>query len=180
VRALLLIAIAGCSAEIGAGPGDPGAIDAAIQRAPDGAIIHDPDAKIAAPDAPASSDPYQLCVDKTNALRATVGKPPVARSTTLETYANAGAMYDYSHQPHDHFKMTNGGGISFAENECPHWDLSFGGGDLAMLVSKCIDAFWSEGPGGGHYDNMTGPYAKLGCGLYHVGTDYTIIQDYGN
>ena len=173
MRAIVLFVMAACSAEIGSGPGDPGAIDAAAHGGADAP-------RSSGPDAPQSSDPYQLCVDKTNQLRATVGKPALTRSSALETYANAGAMYDYSHQPHDHFKMTNGGGISFAENECPHWDLSFGGGDVAQLVSKCIDAFWAEGPGGGHYDNMTGPYAKLGCGLYNVGTDYTIIQDYGN
>jgi hypothetical protein len=130
--------------------------------------------------APAPSDAYQLCVDKTNQLRATVGKPALTRSSTLEAFANAGAEYDFSHNPHDHFKMQGNNLTAFAENECPHWDLSLGGGDVVQLVSKCIDAFWSEGPGGGHYDNMTGPYATLGCGLYHSGTDYTIVQDYGN
>jgi Cysteine-rich secretory protein family len=132
------------------------------------------------PDATGAEAAYQLCVSKTNMLRATVGKSAVTRSAQLETYANAGAMYDYSHQAHDHFKQNPiGGGIAYAENECPHWDLSFGGGDEAQLVSACIDAFWSEGPGGGHYENMIGDYATLGCGLYHEGSDYTIVQDYG-
>ena len=127
----------------------------------------------------ASDDAYQLCVDKTNQLRATVSKAALARSSTLETFANDGAAYDFTRSPHDHFKTQSGNNLTaFAENECPHWDLSFGGGDEIKLVSKCLDAFWSEGPGGGHYDNMTGNYTMLGCGIYHSGTDYTIIQDY--
>lgn len=150
---LLLIVIAGCGGDVGGGP------DAAL----------------------ASNDAYQLCVDKTNQLRATVGKPALTRSATLEAFANEGAQYDFTRNPHDHFRTQSGNAlVAFAENECPHWDLSFGGGDEVMLVSKCIDAFWSEGPGGGHYDNMVGPYATLGCGIYHSGTDYTIVQDYGN
>jgi hypothetical protein len=157
LRACACVVIAACGGDIG--PGGSG---------PDGAT--------------AAADAYQLCIDKTNTLRASVGKPAVARSAALETYSNASAMYDFNNPspPHAHFQMTNGGGISFAENECPHWDLSFGNGNEAMLVSACIDAFWSEGPGGGHYDNMTGPYASLGCGIYHVGTDYTIDQDFGH
>jgi len=138
----------------------------------------DPDAARAAGD-----EPYQLCVDKTNQLRATVGAPPVTRSTALEDYANTGAEYDHTRQPHDHFRSDSGGGIAFAENECPHWDLQFGGGSVTDLVGACIDAFWSEGPGTGtahgHYNNMIGNYGTLGCGIYNVNSDYTIIQDYG-
>lgn len=122
---------------------------------------------------------HQLCVDKTNQLRATVGKPAVTRSAALEDFADAGAAYDHTRQPHDHFRATSGGGLAFAENECPHWDLGFGGGDELALMAACIDAFWSEGPGGGHYDNMTGDHGSLGCGLHHDGPDYTIIQDFG-
>jgi len=160
VSSLLVVAACG-GGTIGGGGGDGGGSGGGV-------------------DSSVANDAYQLCVDKTNMLRATVGKPAVTRSAQLEAYANEGAMYDFSHQPHDHFKLSPiGGGIAYAENECPHWDLSFGGGDVKALVSKCIDAFWSEGPGGGHYDNMTGPYGTLGCGIYHEGTDYTIVQDYG-
>src|SRR5262245_37282211 len=121
--------------------------------------------------------PYRLCVDKTNDLRASVGVAPVMRSADLEAYANEGAEYDFTRNPHDHFRAF--GGTAFAENECPHWDLGFGSGTVVGLVDACIDAFWSEGPGGGHYENMIGAYGALGCGIYHQGSDYTIIQDYG-
>ncbi len=151
---LAVVTVAGCGGTVGGG-GDGGAADAAT-----GVL----------------ADAHAFCVGETNRLRATVGKAAVVQSKTLEDYADAGAMYDFSRQPHDHFR--DAGGVAFAENECPHWDLSFGNGNLHDLVGACIQAFWSEGPGGGHYDNMTGNYGSLGCGFYTEGTEYTIIQDY--
>ena len=130
----------------------------------------------------ASAAAHQICVTETNKDRATVGKAPVQQSTQLEAYADVGAMHDFSTSPHDHFSTTQGGGISFAENECPqqgNWNLSFGNGDLAMTVAACVQAFFDEGPGGGHYENMTGNYGTLGCGIYVQGQQLTIVQDYG-
>lgn len=151
-----------------------------------GTGVTPPDGASMAPDSGSggSADPVAAartaCVTETNRLRATVGKPAVAESPTLVTFANAGAQEDFSGSPHDHFRRTQGGGISFAENECPHWSLSGqGGGDYTKLVKACIAAFFSEGPGGGHYDNMTGSYGTLGCGIYASGGDVTIIQDFG-
>jgi len=122
------------------------------------------------------------CVRRTNELRVANGRAPVVQDAALEAYADEGAAYDFSHgdPPHAHFRLEPvGGGIAFAENQCPHWDLGFGGGDLNGLVDACLQAFFDEGPGGSHYDNMMGDYGTLGCGLYNEGTDYTIIQDFG-
>jgi hypothetical protein len=129
-----------------------------------------------------------FCVAETNRYRAMNGKPALAEAANLEAYADTGAMVDYtSNSPHSHFSSTSGGGIAFAENECPGhsgWHLP-PGGDMNALVGDCVAAFYSEGPGSdysthGHYINMMGAYAKLGCGIYQSGTDVTIIQDYGN
>ena len=54
------------------------------------------------------------------------------------------------------------------------------GSDVVATVKMCMKAFDDEGPGGGHYENMMGPYAKLGCGIYVQGQQLTIVQDYGN
>ena len=129
----------------------------------------------------------QFCVSETNRYRAMVGKPAVAESSSLEAYADTGAMVDFSSAPHDHFTMTDGGGIAMAENECPvqgNWMLQ-PGGDMTALVGMCVQAFYNEGPGSdysthGHYINMMGPYTTLGCGIYQQGTGVTIVQDYGN
>lgn len=130
-------------------------------------------------DAPGSTEAHAFCVEETNRYRAMHDRPAVEWSAELEAYANEGAEHDHHASPHDHFTSTGGGGIAFAENECPHWDLSFGGGDMVQLVAACIEAFYSEGPGGGHYEIMLGDYGSLGCGIYQEGTDVTIIQDYG-
>ena len=124
---------------------------------------------------------HEVCVAETNRLRQMAGKPALARSAELEAYADEGAMVDFDSEPHRHFSSTSGGGIAFAENECPqqgNWKLP-DGGDMSALVVQCIAAFYSEGPGGGHYDNMMSNNTKLGCGIYQVDTRVTIVQDYG-
>jgi hypothetical protein len=127
---------------------------------------------------------HDTCVSETNRYREMNSKAAVTRNTALETFADTGAMVDFGGTPHQHFSSTNGGGIAFAENECPHWNTNQTAGDLSMLVVQCIAAFYSEGPGAGdahgHYNNMMGAYGTLGCGIYQSGTEVTIVQDYGH
>ena len=136
-------------------------------------------------DAAANLTAHQFCVQETNRYRAINSKPALTESMQLETYADTGAMVDFNSGPHSHFMTTQGGGISFAENECPKWDLQAQGrGDMTMLVAACIAAFYSEGPGTdysmhGHYINMMGNYGSLGCGIFQSGSTVTIVQDYG-
>lgn len=123
---------------------------------------------------------HAFCVDETNRYRAMGSRPAVTRSAQLEAYANTGAEIDFGGTPHQHFSSTQGGGIAFAENECPRWSLQGqGGGDMNRLVAACIAAFYNEGPGGPHYENMMGNYGTLGCGIYESGGSVTIIQDFG-
>jgi hypothetical protein len=123
---------------------------------------------------------HDTCVEETNRYRSMAGRSALKHSDQLEQFADAGAMVDFGAQPHDHFRSTSGGGIAFAENECPHWDLQQeGGGDMDQLVKACIAAFVSEGPGGGHYENVMGNYGSLGCGIFESNASVTIIQDYG-
>ncbi len=139
------------------------------------------------PDADPNETALQFCVSETNRYRAMNDKPALTESADLEAYAATGAMVDFSSLAHNHFTMTSGGGIAFAENECPvqgNWMLQ-PGGDMKVLVGSCVAAFYAEGPGTdysthGHYINMMGAYATLGCGIYQMGTGVTIVQDYGN
>lgn len=129
---------------------------------------------------PGGDAAHQTCVDETNRYRAMQGRAAVKQSDQLEDFADTGAMVDFGANPHDHFRTTSGGGIAFAENECPHWNLQQqGGGDMNQLVKACIAAFVSEGPGGGHYENLMGNYGSLGCGIFESSASVTIIQDYG-
>ena len=167
--ACLVVLLAACGGDDGAGGGPPDA------------------ARGIGIDAAGSTTAKQFCVSETNRYRAMAGKPALAESSALEAYADTGAMVDFSSSPHNHFSSTSGGGIAFAENECPVqgiWMLP-AGGDLKTVVGNCVMAFYNEGPGTdyathGHYINMMGPYASLGCGTYQMGTGLTIVQDYGN
>jgi len=142
------------------------------------------------PDAPAGNPTaLQFCVQETNRYRTTVPppgtgapRPAVSESSSLEAYAATGAMYDFTNGPHSHFMMTSGGGIAFAENECPvqgNWMIQ-PGQSLNTVVGNCVAAFYNGGPGEGHYENMMGSYGSLGCGIYQMGTGITIVQDFGN
>lgn len=115
--------------------------------------------------------------------------PALTEKASLETYADTGAQSDYdANSPHSHFSSTSGGGIAFAENECPGhsgWHLA-AGQTMNDLVGQCIAAFYAEGPGSdysthGHYINMMNDsYKSLGCGIYQAANgDVTIVQDYG-
>ncbi len=41
-----------------------------------------------------------------------------------------------------------------------------------------LAGMWAEGPGGGHYENMRGPYTEVGCGVFVNGVDITVVQDF--
>ena len=115
-----------------------------------------------------------FCVTETNRYRATLGLKPLTRSSTLEAYAAVGAREDgLSGQHHQHFRRTSGGGVAVAENE-------FWGTNLALhtLMVRSLADMWAEGPGGGHYENMRGPYTQLGCGVFVNGVDITVVQDF--
>lgn len=123
----------------------------------------------------------QRCVDVTNQYRATNGKAPLTRSAALETYAAEGAQYDSEHgSPHGHFMATNGGGVAWAENEIPGWDVGWGDGTVMGVVEAGLEAMWDEGPGGGHHDNMNSSnHTQLGCGIYVTpANEVWVVQDF--
>jgi len=128
--------------------------------------------------ASATAADLQYCVSETNRYRAPVGAPALARSSTIEGYAAEGARLDgLAHVAHSHFKSTNGGGVAFAENEIPWWPLGQFGAVQAVMVQG-IAQMWAEGPGGGHYDNIKGPYTQLGCGVFIQNGEITVVQDF--
>jgi len=128
-------------------------------------------------------DDLAFCVAETNRYRVRHGKPPLRRSTELEAYADTGARYDTAaRRAHKHFDDTRGGNLAFAENSCLSfygWSLAYAGGSVRRALSKCLRAFYAEGPGGGHFENMLGEYSTVGCGVYVAGGGVSIVQDFG-
>jgi hypothetical protein len=106
---------------------------------------------------PLGSTPLD-CVDYINSLRARKGLPALARREDAESCANGQARSDStSGDAHGAF----GDCEEHAQNECPGWP------GLSSIVPGCLDMMWAEGPGGGHYENMTSTRStRVACGFY--------------
>jgi hypothetical protein len=104
-------------------------------------------------------DATQACVDTINQYRSSIGLPPYGRWTSGETCVNGQAQADsQSGTAHSAFGQCG----EFAQNECPGWP-----GPPASMIPQCLQMMWGEGPGGGHYDNMTSTqYSQVACGFY--------------
>jgi len=106
-----------------------------------------------------SSDPAaaQQCVDTINQYRAGVGLPALARWTDGEGCADEEAESDSAS---GEFHGAFGSCGESAQNECPDYD------SVSRVIDVCLELMWDEGPGGGHYDNMTNTsYAEVACGF---------------
>lgn len=117
------------------------------------------------------------CVDRTNALRATKGLGPIPRLASAEPCVDGQAKSDSesgkAHGAFDACLNEVKGWKGVAQNECPNY------GSVEDTLTKCLDAMWAEGPGGGHYDNMTGNSTKTACGFYTTPSGKVwMIQDF--
>ena len=128
---------------------------------------------------PPEPDLLTICVEMTNELRATVGALPLAPSADVAAYAAEAARADaLSNRAHSYTGGPNRPrNVAFAENAVVRWPLSRFG-SIPSLVVSALQAFWDEGPGGPHYENMRGPYQAVGCGTYADGDDVTLIQHF--
>jgi len=122
-------------------------------------------------------DAHIRCVNRTNELRATKGLPPIPRLASAEACADGQAKSDSeSGEAHGAFDACVNqvkGWKGVAQNECPNY------GSVEDTLTRCLDAMWAEGPGGGHYDNMTGNSTDTACGLYATPTGKVwLVQDF--
>ena len=134
-----------------------------------------PDAS--SPSSSATASDLAACVQDINNDRARAGRGPYAESTALEAFAATGAQQDAaSGTAHGHFLGVNGGGVALAENEY----LREPSGSSIQTAIQIADAiFFAEGPGGGHYENLTSAaYTQAGCGIVVVNGAITIVEDF--
>jgi hypothetical protein len=119
----------------------------------------------------------QLCVDRINEYRASIGRAPLARWTDQEGCVESQGFADMqSGTPHSAFGQCT----EWAQNECPGWP-----GPPISMIGNCLAAMWAEGPGEpysahGHYINMANPnYTKVACG-FAVRSDGRVwaVQDF--
>lgn len=102
-------------------------------------------------------------------------RAPVIRSTVLETFALEGAHSD-AQTGIGHGHIANHPGVAKAENEFVSDQRPNDTVQTAIMRGWAL--FWSEGPGGGHYDNMIGAFTEVGCGVHLAAGRYTIVQDF--
>jgi hypothetical protein len=129
------------------------------------------------PDAAAYASAKQACLDTVNALRILSGLQALSRSPVLEAFADSGARYDGDHEsPHGDFGAQGRPLVADAENELPGWGYD---GSLSDIVKDGTKMMWDEGPGGGHYENIKGNHAAMGCGIYVNGSGAVwVVQDF--
>jgi len=124
----------------------------------------------------AQASDLAFCVSETNRYRAMKGRPALAQSTNVEQFAAAASKNDgLANVPHQYYQ-THATGFS-AENEVLRWPYNLQP-TVQGIVAAAIQAFYSEGPGGGHYENIVGSYTQIGCGIYIDTNGITIVEDF--
>ena len=110
-----------------------------------------------------SSDPFaaarQSCVDRINQYRSRVRMGPLARDASTESCDDEESRLDArSNRAHGSFGKCG----ERAQNACPNYP----GASVEDVLTKCLQQMFDEGPGGGHYDNMTSTkYSRASCGF---------------
>src|SRR5262249_34010740 len=120
----------------------------------------------------AKGDTDDGCLSTINSFRSKVGLPAYERWTKAETCAADQAKSD-SQTGAGHGAFSRCG--EFAQNECPAYPFS-----PAQALRECLAGMWQEGPGGGHYENMTSKqYTKVACGVFVTASGQTwAVQDF--
>ena len=116
-----------------------------------------------------------FCTNEINRYRASVGLGALDRAADLDSFAARAAEHDgRAGVPHQYFSMTNGGGISRAENQLLLWK----GYAVNEVIRQGLAQMWAEGPAGSHYQIMAGKYAQVGCGIFKNGNEVNVSQDF--
>jgi hypothetical protein len=120
----------------------------------------------------ATTSDAQLCVDEINRYRASLGLRALERASDREGCAE-GEIKDDAQSGHWHGRFGACG--ESAQNECNHSPTA-----RPDMIKGCLRGMWSEGPGGGHYENMKSATAtRVWCGFYTTPSgDVWSVQDY--
>ena len=123
-----------------------------------------------------TDDDLDFCAAETNRHRAQLHLPPVTRSVEVEAYAAAAARADHASQvAHSYTDGHHGDPGAFAENEAVRWPFT---PPVQRVVAEAIAAFWREGPGGPHYENVRGDWRVVGCGVWTEQDTVTVVQHF--
>jgi hypothetical protein len=119
------------------------------------------------------------CVAVSNRYRASVQAAPLGQSAEAERYAFASAREDHARRrAHHRSSGRNRAPGAFAENEALRWTFQQAGGSARTFIDRALAMMWAEGRGGGHYENIRGPWRVLGCALYADTATITLAQHF--
>ncbi len=121
---------------------------------------------------PKTASEAEKCVDIINQYRATKGLDALDRWESKEECSDEAAQSD-SKTNTAHGAFTQCG--QMAQNECPGYP-----GSVEANLPECLADMWAEGPGGGHYDNMTNTnYTYVACGIHELSNgDFWSVQNF--
>lgn len=135
---------------------------------------------------PSSGDPVlddarKYNLDKINAYRAMNGAGALVLDASLNDFAQAGSVeLSQDHQPHQHFKTaypTCGCSVNAENQGDPNgWTVA----PIHDQIDQILQLMMSEGPGGGHHDNIINPqWKRLGVGIVNPGAKLYFTNDFG-
>jgi uncharacterized protein YkwD len=130
---------------------------------------------------PALDDARAYNLKAINELRAQAGVAALSLDDALDAFAQAASTeLSTDHQPHQYFKdhaASCGCGI-MAENQ-GDWN-GWTPGPVHQQIDDILQLMMSEGPGGGHHDNIVSPRAtRLGVGIVNPGGKMYFTNDFG-
>ena len=130
---------------------------------------------------PTLDDARQYNLQRINALRAKNGAPALHLDDKLDAFAQAGSVeLSQDHKPHANFSAnyaTCGCDVQ-AENQ-GDWN-GWTPGPIHDQIDQILDLMMSEGPGGGHHDNIVNPQStRLGVGIVNPGAKLYFTNDFG-
>lgn len=169
-----LVAGAGCGSNEPASPrGTPAPAPApSAPRAP----AAPPETPTTADATAVTAEDLSFCVTETNRYRAQAGLPAISEASDVAAYAAQAARADHaSGQAHGYTSGAHEPAGAYAENEVVQWPLT---STSRAVIERALAAFWAEGPGGPHYENMRGAWQRLGCGLHLDGDRATLVQHF--
>ena len=125
------------------------------------------------PGGSAIADVRRACADAINKYRASIGRTALtlknddATNTCMDKQSSDDGARGAAHA---HFGACG----ERAQNECPGWS-----GDPGSQQVSCLKMMWAEGPGGGHYENMSNSaYTQVACGYATVNGKLWMIQNF--
>ena len=135
------------------------------------------------PSPPTSVDAYhQQLLNLINGSRASAGLPSYTFSA-VQSAGTAGCVGSYGHSVH----MAQVGQIShdqFPQDICIPWsaageNVGEASGSESVAIQTLHRLMMSEGPGGGHYQNiMSTTFTTVGIGLYYTGGTLWLTEDF--